>query len=95
MRVENKLRINWLNLNLSLAGLSWPLYIGGQVPRIRSGLIQIALSVYNIISYFDYFYAWAKLTDPRGTKITGLNGYTLVKGIQVMILTKEISIDFK
>jgi hypothetical protein len=94
MRVENKLRINWLNLNLSLAGLSWPLYIGGQIPRIRSGSIQITLFVYNIISYFDYIYAWAKLTDPRGTKITSLNGYTLVKGIQVMILTKEISISF-
>jgi hypothetical protein len=31
MCVENKLVINWLNLNLSLAGPSWPLYIGGQV----------------------------------------------------------------
>jgi hypothetical protein len=59
MRVENKLVDNWLNLNLSLAGLSWPLYIGGQVLRIRSGSIQIIISVYNIISYFDYIYACA------------------------------------
>jgi hypothetical protein len=49
--------LNWLNLNMSLAGLSWPLYIGGQVSRIRSGSIQITISVYDIISYFDYIYA--------------------------------------
>jgi hypothetical protein len=49
MRVENKLVENWLNLNLSLAGLS----------SNRSGLIQITMFVYDIISYFDYDYAWA------------------------------------
>jgi hypothetical protein len=49
--------LKWLNLNLSLAGLFWPLYIGGQVSRSRSGSIQITLSVYDIISYFDYIYA--------------------------------------
>jgi hypothetical protein len=43
MHVENKLVDNWLNLNLSLAGLSWPLYIGGQVSRIWSGSIQITI----------------------------------------------------
>jgi hypothetical protein len=59
MHGENKLMINWLNLNMSLAGLSWPLYIGGQVSRIRSGSIQITLSVYDIIAYFDYIYVWA------------------------------------
>jgi hypothetical protein len=59
MRDENKLAINWLNLNLSLAGPSWPLYIGGQVSRIRLGSIQITMFIYNIISYFDYIYAWA------------------------------------
>jgi hypothetical protein len=75
---ENKLVINWPNLYLSPAGLSWPLYIGGQVSRIRSGSIQIIVSVYHIISYFDYIYAWPKLLGPRGTKITGLNSYTLV-----------------
>jgi hypothetical protein len=51
--------LNWLNLNLSLAGLSWPPYIGGQISRNRSGSIQIIVSVYDIISYFDYDYAWA------------------------------------
>jgi hypothetical protein len=56
MRVENKLVNNWLNLKLSLASLSWPVYIGGQVLRIRSGLIQITIFVYDIISYFDYNY---------------------------------------
>jgi hypothetical protein len=71
--------LNWLNLNLSLAGLSWPLYIGGQVSRIWSGSIQITLSVYDIISYFDYIYAWAYLTGLRGTKITGFISYTLVR----------------
>jgi hypothetical protein len=69
--------LNWLNLNLSLAGLSWPLYIGGQVSRIQSGSIQITMSVYDVILYFDYIYAWAYLTGPRGTKIMGLNSYTL------------------
>jgi hypothetical protein len=29
MCVENKLVINWLNLNVPLASPSWPLYIGG------------------------------------------------------------------
>jgi hypothetical protein len=56
MRVENKLVNNWLNLKLSMAGLSWPVYIGGQVSRIRSVLIQITMFVYDIISYFDYNY---------------------------------------
>jgi hypothetical protein len=36
MCVENKLRFNWLNLDVSLAGLSWPLFIGGQVTRVNS-----------------------------------------------------------
>jgi hypothetical protein len=49
--------LNWLNLNLSLGGLSWHLYIGGQVSRIRSSSIQIIVSVYDVISYFDYIYA--------------------------------------
>jgi hypothetical protein len=63
-----------------MAGLSWPLYIGGQVSRIWSGSIQITVSVYDIISYFDYIYAQASLTGPRGTKIMGLISYTLVTG---------------
>jgi hypothetical protein len=56
MRVESKLINNRLNLNPSLADLSWPLYIGGQVSRILSGSIQITMLEYNIISYFDYNY---------------------------------------
>jgi hypothetical protein len=59
MRVESKLINNWLHLNLSLAGLSWPLYIGGQVSRIWLGSIQITMFEYNIISYFNYNYDWA------------------------------------
>jgi hypothetical protein len=59
MCVENKLVINWLNLNVPLAGPSWPLYIGGQVSRIRSGSIQIIMYVYDINSYFNYVYIWA------------------------------------
>jgi hypothetical protein len=51
--------LNWLNLNMSLAGLSSPLYIGGQVSRNLSSSTQITMSVYDIISYFDYDYAWA------------------------------------
>jgi hypothetical protein len=54
----------WLNLNLSLAGLSWPLYIGGQVSRIRSGSIQITVFAYDINSYFDYAYDWTYLNGP-------------------------------
>jgi hypothetical protein len=57
--VENKLVDNWLNLNLSLVDLSWPLYIGGKVSRIRSGSIQITMFVYYIISYSYYNYDYA------------------------------------
>jgi hypothetical protein len=64
--------LNWLNVKLSLAGLSWPLYIGGQVSRIRSGLIQIIVSVYDIKSYFNYVYDWAYLSRPQGYKDNGL-----------------------
>jgi hypothetical protein len=70
--------LNWLNLDLSLAGLSWPLYIGGQVSRIWSGSIQITMSVYDVILYFDYIYAWAYLMGRRDTKIMGHNSYNLV-----------------
>jgi hypothetical protein len=47
-----------LDLNLSLSGLSWPLFIGGQFSRNRSGLIQISLYKMNCntTSYFDYEY---------------------------------------
>jgi hypothetical protein len=60
--------LNWLNLNLSLSGLSWPLYIGVQVSRIQPGSIQITVSVYDINSYFDYAYDWAYLNGPQGYK---------------------------
>jgi hypothetical protein len=48
-----------LNLNVSLDGLSWPLFIGAQVSRNQSGLIQISLhkTNCNTTSYFDYDYA--------------------------------------
>jgi hypothetical protein len=84
MCVENKIVNNWLNLNLSLAGLSWPLYIGGQVSKIRSGLIQITC-LYTISSHIltitmiGHNSHWTiTRTGPRGTKIMGLNSYTLV-----------------
>jgi hypothetical protein len=48
------------------------LYIGGQVSRIRSGLIQITVSVYDINSYFDYAYDWAYLNGPQEYKDNGL-----------------------
>jgi hypothetical protein len=46
--------VNSATLNLSLAGLSCPIYIGGQVSRNRSGSIQITMLVYDTDSYFDY-----------------------------------------
>jgi hypothetical protein len=50
---------NLATLNLYLTGLSWPLYIGGQVSRNRSGLIHITISIYDMDSYFDYDYTWS------------------------------------
>jgi hypothetical protein len=35
--------------------------------------------VYDVISYFNYIYAWAYLTGLRGTKIMDFISYTLVK----------------
>jgi hypothetical protein len=49
--------------SVPLAGLSWPLYIGGQVSRHRSGSMQITMFVYDVISYFDYIYALNYLTS--------------------------------
>jgi hypothetical protein len=69
MCVENKLVDNWLNLNLPLVGLSWPLYIGGQVSRNRSGSIQITMFVYDIISYFNYNYTWALFLFKRASGV--------------------------
>jgi hypothetical protein len=59
VHVENKLVKNWLNLNLSLAGLSWPLYIGGQVSKNPVRFNTNYNVEYNMISYFDYDYTWA------------------------------------
>jgi hypothetical protein len=58
MFIETK-RDYKLDLDVSLAGLSWPLLICGQVSRIRSGSIQISLYKMDCstISYFDYDYA--------------------------------------
>jgi hypothetical protein len=78
MCVENK-RSTQLAQSRSVPGrhLLVPLY-RWPVSRIRSGSIQITMSVYDVISYFNYIYAWAYLAGPRGTKIMVLISYTLV-----------------
>jgi hypothetical protein len=43
----------WLAFNMSHTVPSWPLYIGGQVSRIRWDPIQITISTYDTNSYFD------------------------------------------
>jgi hypothetical protein len=53
-QTRHVLRWTWLNLNLSLAGLSWPLYLDGHVSRNRSSSIQITVLVHDTDSYFDY-----------------------------------------
>jgi hypothetical protein len=42
----------WLAFNLSDTVPSWPLYIGGQVSRIRWDPIQITILIYDMNSYF-------------------------------------------
>jgi hypothetical protein len=78
-----------LNLDVSLADLSWPLFIGGQVSRLRSGSIQIT---YVGLHYdFDFqlqlhfglylgpIFLWAfTRTDHRGANTTSLGSHTLV-----------------
>jgi hypothetical protein len=67
--------------DVSLAGLSWPLLIGGQVPRNRSGSIQISLHHidYNT-SLYRLVYSWAAIRiGLRGTNIVGLGSHTLVR----------------
>jgi hypothetical protein len=57
--IENK-RATQLAQSQSVPGRPLlALYIGGQVSRIRLGSIQITISIYDIISYFDYDYDWA------------------------------------
>jgi hypothetical protein len=68
--------------DVSLAGLSWPLLIGGQVSRNRSDSIQISLHHidYNT-SLYRLVYSWAATrTCLRGTNIMGLGSHTLVAG---------------
>jgi hypothetical protein len=82
MCAESKLVINWLNLNLSLAGLCWPLYVGGLVSRIR-GSIQITMymistRIFTMSTFEPNSYYTITRTDPRGTKIMGFSSYTLV-----------------
>jgi hypothetical protein len=43
----------WLNRDVSLAGLSWPLYIGGHVSSNRSGSIQTC-HIWRFIYQFPY-----------------------------------------
>jgi hypothetical protein len=66
--------------NVSLVGLSLPLLIGGNVPRNRSGSIQISLDHidYNT-SFYRLIYSWAATRiGLRGTNIVGLGSHTLV-----------------
>jgi hypothetical protein len=73
----------------SISIYPWPAspgpYIVGQVSRIWSGSIKITMFVYDIMSYFNYITMighnshWTiTQTGPRGTKIMGLNSYTVV-----------------
>jgi hypothetical protein len=71
----------WLTLNLSLTGLSWPLYIGGQVSRNRSGSIHITMPVYDTDSYLDCDYSGPNLTGLRGTQVTGFLTIPLSQGV--------------
>jgi hypothetical protein len=59
MHVENKLVDNWLNLNLSLAGLSWLLYYRWPGLKKPVGFNTSYNTDYNMISFFDYDYTWA------------------------------------
>jgi hypothetical protein len=66
VKISQTRRVSRINVVVNLAysqsvlvGLSWLLYIGGQVSRNRSGSIHITVSVYDIDSYFNYDYTWA------------------------------------
>jgi hypothetical protein len=79
-----------LNLDLSLAGLSWPLFIGSQVLRNRLGSIQTRRIwrftyrfPYSNIIHFDFYFGpmflWAfTRICLRGTNIMRLGSHTLV-----------------
>jgi hypothetical protein len=64
--IENKRGTQLAQSQSVLASLSWPLYIGGPVS------IQITVSIYEVISYFDYIYDFAYLNGPQGYKDNGL-----------------------
>jgi hypothetical protein len=82
-----------LNLSVLLTGLSWTLFIGGQVSRNQSGSIQThriwrftyRFPYSNIIQFDFYFgpiFLWAfTQIHLRGTNITGLGSHTLVTAI--------------
>jgi hypothetical protein len=75
-----KLGLISAQFDVSLVGLSWPLLIGGQVPRNRLGSIQISQHHidYNT-SLYRLVYSWAAIrTGLRGTNIMGLGSHTLV-----------------
>jgi hypothetical protein len=75
---------------VSLAGLSWPLFIGGQVSRIQSGSIQtrriwqfIYQFSYSNTIQFDFYlgpiFLWAfTWIHRRGINFIGLGSHTLV-----------------
>jgi hypothetical protein len=79
-----------LNLNVSLVGLSWPLFIDGQVSRNRSGSILIRRIwrftyqfPYSNTIYFGFYlgpmFLWAfTRIHLRGTNAMGLGSHTLV-----------------
>jgi hypothetical protein len=80
----------WLNLNVSLTGLSWPLFLRDHVSRNRPGSIQTHRIwwftyqfAYSNTIHFDFYlgpmFLWAfTRIDLRGTNITGLGRHTLV-----------------
>jgi hypothetical protein len=84
---QGKYCVSKLNLGLisaqfdvSLAGLSWPLLIGGQVSRNLSGSIQISPHHIDYNTILDQLvYSWATIQiGLRGTNIMGLGSHTLV-----------------
>jgi hypothetical protein len=64
VKISQTRRVSRINMVINLAysqsvtGLSWSLYIGGQVSRNRSGPIHITISIYDMDSYSDYDYTW-------------------------------------
>jgi hypothetical protein len=96
-----------LNLDVSLASLSWPLFIGGQVSRIRSGSIQTCRIwrftyqfPYSNTIHFDFYpgpiFIWAfTRIHLRGINIMGLGSHTLVRRYILSILGQDESVELK